>query len=226
MKKAIKFCVCGVLLLSLAACGQGDDTQVNNNEGTDKEMGKAGAMEVMERDGMYSSPPEMQIDPGKKYTAAVKTSEGDFVIELLADKAPETVNSFVFLARDGYFDGITFHRILQTFVIQAGDPRGDGTGGPGYQFADELPPALPYGPGVVAMANAGPGTNGSQFFVCTGKDSANLNQYPNYTVFGKVVEGMDTVEKIAAVPVEMSMSGEMSAPQEPVFITSVEINEQ
>jgi peptidylprolyl isomerase len=214
-----------VMMAALAGCGQDAAKTEIKEEETTKTMQKASELEVMERDGMYSSAPEMMIDSSKKYLARISTSEGDFSLELFADKAPITVNSFVFLAREGYYDGVTFHRILKTFVLQAGDPKGDGTGGPGYQFADELPPTIPYGPGVVAMANAGPGTNGSQFFVCTGVDAANLNQYPNYTVFGKVVEGMEIVEKIAAVPVEMSRSGEMSSPVEPVFITKVEIDE-
>jgi len=225
VRKIISGLAVAMMLVALSGCGQDEVSTEIKEEETTTTMQKASELEVMDRNGMYGAAPEMTIDPNKKYLARISTSEGDFSLELFADKAPITVNSFVFLAREGYFDGVTFHRILKTFVLQAGDPKGDGTGGPGYQFADELPPTIPYGPGVVAMANAGPGTNGSQFFVCTGADAANLNQYPNYTVFGKVADGMDIVEKIAAVPVEMSSSGEMSSPVEPVFITKVEIDE-
>jgi len=115
----------------------------------------------------YNSPPEMQIDPSKSYTATIKTNKGVIELELFADKAPITVNNFVFLARDGYYDGITFHRVIDNFMVQTGDPRGDGRGGPGYKFSDEAS-ALQLkheGPGTLSMANAGPNTNGSQFFI-------------------------------------------------------------
>ncbi len=174
----------------------------------------------------YDAPPAMTIDPNKQYFATLHTSKGDVRIELLPAKAPKTVNNFVFLARDGFYDNVRFHRIIKTFMVQTGDPQGNGTGGPGYRFEDELPPQLPYGPGVVAMANAGPNTNGSQFFICTGDDSRNLNNYPNYTVFGKVVGGMDAVQSIASTPVGRGMSGEVSAPQEEVLIKSVTVEEQ
>ena len=114
----------------------------------------------------YSAPPEMVIDPSKRYTATISTDNGDIVIELFADKAPRTVNNFVFLARDGYYDGVTFHRVIKGFMAQGGDPTGTGSGGPGYKFADEFHPALKHdSPGILSMANAGPGTNGSQFFI-------------------------------------------------------------
>ncbi|GIM45001.1 hypothetical protein DNHGIG_05500 [Collibacillus ludicampi] len=178
------------------------------------------------KNNKYSKPPAMQIDPNKSYTAIVKTNKGDFTIQLLAKDAPKTVNNFVFLARDKFYDGIKFHRVIKDFMIQTGDPMGNGTGGPGYQFADELPPKIPYAPGVVAMANAGPNTNGSQFFIGTGDDVKSLNQTPNYTVFGKVVSGMDVVEKIASVPVGPSPIGENSVPKEPVYIKTIEIQEK
>ncbi|MCL6446122.1 MAG: peptidylprolyl isomerase [Alicyclobacillus sp.] len=165
----------------------------------------------------------MQLEPGKTYEAAVRTNEGDFTIELLADAAPVTVNNFVALARDGFYDGVVFHRIIQSFMVQTGDPTGTGMGGPGYRFQDELPPALPYAPGVVAMANAGPNTNGSQFFICTGEQAQHLNQHPHYTVFGRVVDGMDTVQKIAATPVGPSPMGERSRPLQEVRIDAIEI---
>ncbi|MBM7866172.1 peptidylprolyl isomerase [Heliobacterium gestii] len=179
-----------------------------------------------ERNKKYQAPPAMQIDPKKQYRATVQTNRGAFTIELLAADAPKTVNNFVFLARDGYFDGIRFHRIVKDFMIQTGDPLGNGTGGPGYTFADELPPKLSYGPGVVAMANAGPNTNGSQFFVCNGEKAKNLNQMPNYTVFGKVIDGMDTVLKISDTPVTASFGGEKSKPVEEIVMEKVSIEEK
>src|SRR3990172_5334110 len=114
----------------------------------------------------YTAPPAMVIDPKKKYTATFKTEKGDFDIELFADKAPKTVNNFVFLAREKFYDGVTFHRVINNFMAQGGDPTGTGSGGPGYKFADEFHPGLRHdGPGILSMANAGPHTNGSQFFI-------------------------------------------------------------
>ncbi len=171
----------------------------------------------------YTSLPEMQLQAGSRYEAILHTNSGSFTIELFAEQAPVTVNNFVFLAREGYYDNVVFHRIIQEFMVQTGDPTGTGAGGPGYRFSDELPPAQPYEPGIVAMANAGPNTNGSQFFVCTGESSKHLNRTPNYTVFGKVVSGMDTVQNIAASPVSRSPSGEMSKPTGEVKIDSIEV---
>lgn len=174
----------------------------------------------------YDAPPAMQIDPAKKYYAYIKTNKGDIKIELFASESPKTVNNFVFLAREGFYDGIRFHRIIKDFMIQTGDPRGDGTGGPGYSFEDELPPKHSYEPGIVAMANAGPNTNGSQFFICSGDECRNLDQMPNYTIFGRVVEGMETVKRIAATPVDMSPFGEPSVPREEVVMEKVTIEEK
>ncbi|WP_235919492.1 peptidylprolyl isomerase [Heliomicrobium undosum] len=174
----------------------------------------------------YLAPPEMTIDPEKEYLATVNTTKGTFKIKLLAAEAPQTVNNFVFLARDNFYDGVRFHRIIKNFMIQTGDPKGNGTGGPGYRFADELPPSLPYAPGVVAMANAGPNTNGSQFFICNGDSARGLNNYPNYTVFGQVTEGMDVVLKISDTPVEWGAGGERSKPMEDVRIESISIEEK
>ena len=139
----------------------------------------------------YDAPPPMVIDPSKRYVATITTELGDIVIELFADKAPKTVNNFVFLAREGYYDGVTFHRVIKDFMVQGGDPTGTGSGGPGYKFADEFHPALKHdGPGVLSMANAGPSTNGSQFFI-THRDTPHLDG--RHTVFGRVIEGMDVV---------------------------------
>lgn len=173
----------------------------------------------------WSKPPAMQIDKNKTYTAAMETSLGTLKIELLAKETPNTVNNFVFLAKQGYYEGIIFHRIIKTFMIQTGDPTGTGRGGPGYKFADELPTKHSYEPGIVAMANAGANTNGSQFFICTGADSKNLNNMPNYTQFGRVIEGMDIVQKIASVQV-VSNGQEVSKPVTPPMIKKITIIEK
>ena len=143
----------------------------------------------------YAKPPEMQIDPKKSYTATLRTARGDLVIELFADRAPRTVNNFVFLARDRFYDGGTFHRVIPGFMAQGGDPTGSGSGGPGYRFADEFHPTLRHeGPGVLSMANAGPNTNGSQFFI-TFEATPHLDG--RHTVFGRVVKGLESLLKIA-----------------------------
>jgi cyclophilin family peptidyl-prolyl cis-trans isomerase len=143
----------------------------------------------------YSTPPDMQIDPRKRYEAIFHTAKGDFTVELFAAQAPVTVNNFVFLAREGFYDGTTFHRVIPDFMAQGGDPTGTGTGGPGYQFADEAGAlALPHdGPGLLSMANAGRNTNGSQFFI-TFRATPHLNG--KHAVFGRVTRGMDVVNSI------------------------------
>jgi peptidylprolyl isomerase len=159
----------------------------------------------------------MCIDPEKRYTAEMVTSKGTLRIALDAVAAPKTVNNFVFLARYHYFDGIDFHRIIPGFVVQGGDPTGTGTGSPGYRFEDELPRPGRYELGSLAMANAGPNTNGSQFFIISGPDGAQLP--PQYSLFGKVVAGMDVVAALDGVG---SRSGR---PSERVSIESVTITE-
>jgi peptidyl-prolyl cis-trans isomerase B (cyclophilin B) len=143
----------------------------------------------------YDAPPPMKIDPNKSYTATVETDKGKIVIDLFAKDAPKTVNNFVFLARDGYYDGIAFHRVIPDFMIQGGDPTGTGRGGPGYKFEDELDnnPRRHDKPGVLSMANSGPNTNGSQFFI-THVPTPHLDG--KHTVFGNVREGQDVVNKI------------------------------
>ena len=170
----------------------------------------------------WSEPPEMTIDAQKKYSATLHTSEGDMTVDLLADQAPKTVNNFVFLAREGYYDGVPFHRIIRDFMVQTGDPTGTGTGGPGYRFADE-PVTLSYTKGTVAMANAGPNTNGSQFFIVHAADAP---LPPNYTIFGRVRDELDTLDKIANTPVGPARGGERSKPQKDVTLQSVTIDEQ
>lgn len=172
----------------------------------------------------YKEAPKMQIDVNKTYLAKVETTDGNFTIELNAKDVPNTVNNFVTLSRDGFYNNTVFHRIIKDFMIQGGDPKGDGTGGPGYKFADEKFTG-DYTPGTVAMANSGANTNGSQFFVMTG-DYSNGKLPKNYTVFGKVTEGMATITKIAATPVSASGSGESSKPNQKVEITKVTIVEK
>ncbi|MDE0140279.1 MAG: peptidylprolyl isomerase [Caldilineaceae bacterium] len=136
----------------------------------------------------------MQLDPSKTYTATIQTNRGDIVIDLYADKVPNTVNNFVALARDGFYDGVKFHRVIADFMVQGGDPSGSGRGGPGYQFNDEFHPELVHdGPGVLSMANAGPNTNGSQFFIT----HVATNWLDNkHSVFGRVRSGQDVVDAI------------------------------
>jgi len=136
---------------------------------------------------------EQVIDPSRRYQATISTERGDIVIDLDPVRAPITVNNFVFLAREGFYDGLTFHRVVNDFVIQGGCPEGSGRGGPGYRFDDE-PVVGEYEAGAVAMANSGPNTNGSQFFICTVDDRRKLAK--NYNLFGQVVSGMDVVTSI------------------------------
>ena len=171
-----------------------------------------------------AQPPEMQIDKTKKYTAALNTSEGKIVLELTADKTPITVNNFVALSKKSFYNGTAFHRVIKDFMVQGGDPLGNGLGGPGYIFDDE-PITGEYTAGTIAMANAGPNTNGSQFFIMH-KDYALPKQY---VIFGKVIEGMDVVDKIALAPVTKTSimdREENSVPLNPVRIQSIDILEK
>jgi len=142
----------------------------------------------------WNTPPAMQIDPEKSYRVMMETDKGTIELELYPQYAPKTVNNFVFLAREGFYDGVTFHRVISNFVIQGGDPTGTGAGGPGYKFEDEFKGnPLKHETGSLSMANAGPGTNGSQFFI-THSPQPHLNGH--HTVFGKVVNGQDVVNAI------------------------------
>ncbi len=139
----------------------------------------------------WSTPPQMIIDPKKKYKVTLHTDKGDITLQLFADKTPKTVNNFVFLCRENYYDGTIFHRVIADFMVQGGDPTGSGRGGPGYKFADEFHPSLRHNkPGLLSMANAGPGTNGSQFFI-THVQTPWLDN--KHTIFGEVISGMDVV---------------------------------
>jgi cyclophilin family peptidyl-prolyl cis-trans isomerase len=165
----------------------------------------------------FDGPPPMCIDPEKRYTAEMVTTKGTMVVALDPIAAPRTVNNFVVLARYHYFDGIFFHRVIPGFMLQGGDPEGSGRGGPGYRFEDELPRPGRYEIGSLALANAGPNTNGSQFFVISGPSGVSLP--PQYSLFGKVVKGLDVVADIDAIG---TGSG---APKEKVVIESVTITE-
>ena len=165
----------------------------------------------------WSSPPPMTIDQNKQYTATIKTNYGDIVLQLFPKDAPVTVNNFVFLARQGFYNGVKFHRVVKGFVIQGGDPTGTGTGGPGYRFADEKV-TKDYVAGTLAMANAGPDTNSSQFFITLVDLSGKLPK--NYTIFGQVTSGFDVVQKIGDVPQRDS------SPVKDVLIDSITIAEK
>jgi cyclophilin family peptidyl-prolyl cis-trans isomerase len=142
----------------------------------------------------WNTPPAMIIDPKKKYSATIATDKGDMVIELFADKTPKTVNNFVFLAREGFYDDTFFHRVITGFMAQGGDPTGTGRGGPGYRFQDEFHPSLKHSkPGILSMANAGPNTNGSQFFI-THVPTPHLDNH--HAVFGQITTGMDVLNSI------------------------------
>ena len=166
----------------------------------------------------FPNPPPMCIDPAKSYTAVMDTSMGSITIALDAATAPRTVNNFVVLARYHYYDNVIFHRIIKGFVCQGGDPTGTGRGGPGYRFADELPRPGRYELGSLAMANAGPDTNGSQFFIISGPDGTRLP--PLYSLFGKVVKGLDVVDAMQKVA-----TGRNDRPLTDVTINSVTITE-
>ena len=183
-----------IFSLFISACGSNEveeltETTVQDNKGES----------TMSDEKVYSSMPEMIIDQNKSYTAVIQTSMGDLTVEFFSDTAPVTVNNFVSLSNDGYYDNIIFHRVISGFMIQGGDPSGTGHGEygkfPGYTFEDELNNQQPYEKGILAMANAGPNTNGSQFFIMH-------VDYPlpyQYTIFGKVTDGLDVIDTIASV---------------------------
>ncbi len=228
------FMVVGVLL---GACG-GDDEDTPENDTsstidapveddiasgcwTAEQRALALNLEGDRNVSQWTSPPAMAIDQEKTYVATVNTSAGTFEITFFPKEAPNTVNNFVCLARAGYYDNTVFHRIIEGFMIQGGDPTGTGAGGPGYKFADEKV-TRPYKRGTVAMANAGPNTNGSQFFVC----HQNAGLSPDYTIFGEVTSGMDVIDKIATVETMTPPGGrEKSKPVQPVTLNSVTITE-
>ena len=170
------------------------------------------------RQTSFSGEMPMTIDPDRSYQATISTSLGEMVAYLYPQRAPKTVNNFVNLARYHYYDGLIFHRIIRGFVIQGGCPQGDGRGGPGYRFEDELPEPNKYEVGSLAMANAGPNTNGSQFFVISGPDGCRLP--PAYALFGKLISGLDVLEAIQSVA-----TGRGDRPNDDVVINSITIAE-
>jgi len=170
----------------------------------------------------YSKQPDMTIDEIKDYSAILTTTAGDITIEFTTKETPITVNNFVTLSRDKFYDNTIFHRVIKGFMIQGGDPKGNGTGGPGFKFDDEEFSGS-YDRGTVAMANSGPNTNGSQFFIM---HESSQSLPPNYVIFGKVTEGLDVVDAIATAQVTTGPSGEPSTPIQPVKITSVKIIEK
>ena len=204
-----------LLIIIFISCSAQEEVFDNNLEieNTEKET-------EMNEDKVYTSVPEMNIDLNKKYTAVMKTNMGDISIEFFTNDAPLTVNNFINLSKDGYYNEVIFHRVINGFMIQGGDPSGTGHGEmgkyPGYKFEDELNNKQPYEKGILAMANAGPNTNGSQFFIMH-------VDYPlpyQYTIFGKVTDGLDIVDKIASVE-----TAEGDRPVSDVVIESIEIKE-
>ena len=203
-----------IISLFISACGSNEveeitETTVQDNKGES----------TMSDEKVYSSMPEMIIDQNKSYTAVIQTSMGDLTVEFFSDTAPVTVNNFVSLSNDGYYDNIIFHRVISGFMIQGGDPSGTGHGEygkfPGYTFEDELNNQQPYEKGILAMANAGPNTNGSQFFIMH-------VDYPlpyQYTIFGKVTDGLDVIDTIASV-----QTAEGDKPVEDVVILGVTVS--
>jgi len=203
-----------IISLFVSACGSNEveeitETTIQDNKGES----------TMSDEKVYSSMPEMSIDQSKSYTAVIQTSMGDLTVEFFSDTAPVTVNNFISLSNDGYYDNIIFHRVISGFMIQGGDPSGTGHGEygkfPGYTFEDELNNQQPYEKGILAMANAGPNTNGSQFFIMH-------VDYPlpyQYTIFGKVTDGLDVIDTIASV-----QTAEGDKPVEDVVILGVNVS--
>lgn len=227
----IKFIIVAILVLGIMfflfnknkSNKSDNNTPVANSNSEELLNDKAPVVDAVAQTTQTSDEPTVagaEIQVGQ-YVATLSTTEGDIVIELNKDQTPNTVKNFVTLANKGFYNGTVFHRVIKGFMIQGGDPKGDGTGGPGYKFDDE-PFTGDYSRGTIAMANAGPNTNGSQFFIM----HQNYPLTPNYVIFGKVVKGIEVVDAIANAPVGMSLMGERSKPVTPVRITTVTITQK
>lgn len=210
---AFAMLVASILIVTVACGSEGNPTTDSASESKATQTNQGEPLQ-------WSSAPAMQLEAGADYWARLTTSKGEMVVDLDETGAPLTVNNFVFLAEQGYYTNVPFHRIISGFMVQTGDPTGRGSGGPGYRFADEVV-TKDYLRGTLAMANAGPNTNGSQFFICHVDLTGRLPK--NYTIFGQLTEGFDVLDAIASVQVRPSASGEMSSPVEPVTLVSVEI---
>ena len=204
-----------ILFLLFSLCTSTEETEIIPLETT-----TSSTIGEQMSDKIYDAQPTMQIDESKSYTAVIKTNLGDMSVELFTDDAPITVNNFIALSKDGYYDNVIFHRVISGFMIQGGDPSGTGHGDygkfPGYEFEDELSNQRPYEKGILAMANRGPNTNGSQFFIMH-------VDYPlpySYTIFGQVVDGFDVIDKIASVETDSA-----DKPTTDVVISTVEVTE-
>ena len=220
MQKKVPIILTGIIALSLiiTSCG-GTGENTSKQTASTTTTSKTGSTTVKKT---YSAPPAMTIDQNKQYTATIKTNYGDIVVQLFPKDAPLAVNNFIFLARQGFYDGVKFHRVIKDFMVQSGDPTGTGSGGPGYSFKDE-PISRDYVQGTLAMANSGANTNGSQFFITLVNMSGRLGK--NYTIFGLVTSGFDVVQKIGNVPVKTA-NGEASSPTVDVHIVTVTITEK
>lgn len=189
----------------------GNNNPINSNNSGAVNTGK---------NNKYSSAPEMSLEQNTDYSATIVTSMGNIQIDLYEELTPETVNNFVFLSKDKFYDGVSIHRVIANFVIQGGDPLGTGFGGPGYAFEDEVLTSLTFKPFVVAMANSGPDTNGSQFFITTRfSNTASLNG--DYTIFGQVTSGFDVIDKIELV----DTNSDTDRPLSPILINTIQIEE-
>ena len=204
-----------ILFLLFSLCTSTEETEIIPLETT-----TSSTIGEQMSDKIYDAQPTMQIDESKSYTAVIKTNLGDMTVEFFTDDAPITVNNFISLSKDGYYDNVIFHRVISGFMIQGGDPSGTGHGDygkfPGYEFEDELSNQRPYEKGILAMANRGPNTNGSQFFIMH-------VDYPlpySYTIFGHVIDGFDVIDKIASVETDSA-----DKPTTDVVISTVEVTE-
>ncbi len=237
VKKLSSVLAITALCAVIAACGNKPDKDATSGGGTPTASPSAttsvkpsttpSASTGAPNKKSWTSAPAMTIDAKKTYEATFDTNKGSFKVALFADSAPKTVNNFVFLAKESYYNDVVFHRIMKTFMIQTGDPTGTGGGGPGYTIPDELKSPHKYELGTVAMAKTmQPNSGGSQFFICVTNECGGLNSSPNYTIFGKVSEGLENVQKIASTPVKASATGESSVPTEEVKIKSITISEK